>query len=133
MFKEENFPLQFKDTVLHMIYKGKGRRETLSNNRFIHCKNWFARCAEAMVVEEGLKDPLIDNSSIYQIGGQPGHRPEELVFVLKSIVARYLSQGKIIIIQCYDIQKYFDKEMIEDGILTCIKRGADPKAIRPFA
>ena len=130
MFKEENFPLQFKDTVLHMIYKGKGRREILSNNRFIHCKSWFARCAEALVVEEGLKDPLIDNSSIYQIGGQPGHRPEELVFVLKSIVARYLSQGKIIIIQCYDIQKYFDKEMIEDGILTCIKRGADPKAIR---
>ena len=34
------------------------------------------------------------------------------------------------IVQCYDVKKFFDKEMIEDGILTCFNRGADPKAIR---
>ena len=83
-----------------------------------------------MVVEDELKTPLVANSSIYQIGGKPGHRPEELVFVIKSIVAKYRSQAKTVIIQCYDVQKYFDKEMIEDGILACIKRGTDPKAIR---
>lgn len=130
MFSNEMFPNEFQNTILHMIFKGKGRRENLSDNRFIHCKDWFARVAEGLVVEDGLKKPLISGSSIYQIGGQPGHRPEELVFVLKSIVARYLSQGKSVIIQCYDVQKYFDKEMIEDAILTCTKRGVDKKAIR---
>ena len=39
-------------------------------------------------------------------------------------------QGKEIIIQCYDISKYFDKEMMEDALLACKERGADPKAIR---
>ena len=39
-------------------------------------------------------------------------------------------QGKPVIIQSSDISKFFDKEMIQDAILTCHKRGADPKAIR---
>ena len=86
--------------------------------------------AESLVVEDGLKDPLIQGSSIYQIGGQPGHRSEELLFVLKSVVARSREQGRMIILQSYDISKIFDKEMIEDAVLTCRKRGADPKATR---
>jgi hypothetical protein len=28
------------------------------------------------------------------------------------------------------VSKYFDKEMMEDALLSCIKRGADPKAVR---
>ena len=87
MFEEETFPIQFAETILHMIYKGKGQRELLSNNRFVHCKPWFARVVEGLVVGDGLKESLVSKSSMYQIGGQPGHRPEELVFVLKSIIA----------------------------------------------
>ena len=67
---------------------------------------------------------------MYQIGGQPGHCSEEHVFVLKSIIARQRAQGKQIIIQPSDIQKYFDKEMIEDFVLTSLKRGAAPKLVR---
>ena len=113
-----------------MIYKRKGRREILYNNRFIHCKSWMARSAEALIVEESLKEPLISGSSKFQIEAQHGHWSEELVFVLKSIIARHRSQGKIVVIQCFDVQQYFDKEMIEDSILVCQKRGADPKALR---
>ena len=75
MFEKEVFPETFNNTTLHMIFKGgKGRREKLTDNRFIHSKNWFPRLAEALCVEEGMKWPLIDQSSMYQIGGQPGHR-----------------------------------------------------------
>ena len=73
MLAEESFPSSFKNTTLHMVFKGKGRQEDLSCNRFIHCKEWLPRVAESLVVEEGLKQPLIEKSSIYQIGGQPGH------------------------------------------------------------
>ena len=130
MFKEEVFPNRFQNTTLHMIYKGRGRREVLSDNRFIHCKDWFARTAEALVVKDGLKEALVSGSSMYQVGGQPGHRSEELLFVFKSVVARQISQGKIVFVQTYDVQKFFDKELIEDALETCLKRGADPKAVR---
>jgi hypothetical protein len=131
MIEEEKFPDCFKETTLHMIFKGgKGRRENLSENRFIHSKFWFPRLVEGLIVGEGLKQPLVQNSSMYQIGGQPGHRFEELVFSMKSIIAKYRYQGKSLIIQTADLSKFFDKEMIEDAVLTCYKRGADPKACR---
>ena len=81
-------------------------------------------------MEDGLKEPLIEGSSIYQIGGQPGHRPEELVFCLKSIISRYKSIGKLMLVHFFDVSKFFDKEMVEDAVLGCMKRGADPKAVR---
>ena len=78
------FPTDFQNTTLHMVYKNGsgGRREVLSDHRFIHCKDFWARTAEGLVIEDGLKRPLLEGSSIYQIGGQPGHRSEELVFVM---------------------------------------------------
>ena len=130
MFEEEVFPSQFKETNLHMIYKGKGKKQELSNNRFIHCKEWMARAAEGLVVSDGLKPFLLAGSSPYQVGGQPGHRPEEMVYVMKSLIGKMRKEDKQVVVQCYDIQKFFDKEMIEDGVLTCLRRGAGVPAVR---
>lgn len=61
-----------------MLFKnGKERKDNLSDNQFVHSKYWFARLAEGLIVEEGLRDTLLENLSIYQIGGQPDHRPEK--------------------------------------------------------
>ena len=129
MIEKEVFPSCFQETTIHMIFKGgKGRRQNLPDNRFVHSKFWFPRTVEGLVVAQGLKEPLIEGSTMYQIGGQPGHRAEELIFCLKSIVAKYRSEGKQIKIQSSDILKYFDEEMMEDAILTCLKRGADKKS-----
>ena len=67
---------------------------------------------------------------MYQIGGQAGHRSEELVFAMKSIIARNRSQGKMVLVQTYDISKFFDKERVEDAVETCLERKVDPKAVR---
>ena len=83
---QEKFP---EHTTLNMIFKnGKGRKEILSENCFIHCKDFWAGTPEGLIVEDGLRRPLIENSSIFKIGGQPGHRPEELIFVMKPVIAK---------------------------------------------
>ena len=105
MIIEESFPSSFQETTLHMIYKGVGRHDNLQNNRFVHCKEWWPRITESLVVEGGLKEPLVSGSSIYQIGGQPGHRTEELMFVLKSVIAKQRAEGKVLILQAYDVSK----------------------------
>ena len=131
MIDKEEFPTMFDKTTLHMIFKGgNGRREVLSDNRFIHCKPWFPRLVEGLVVEGGLRSALLDRSSRYQVGGQPGHRTDELVFVIKSVMAKYKKEGKPLLLQMFDISKYFDKETIEDAILTCEQREANKKATR---
>ena len=65
---------------------------------------------------------------MYQVGDQPGHRSEELVFAIKSLIPQQRQAGKLIILQTSDITKFFDKEMVEDALLTCYRRGADAKA-----
>ena len=66
MFSEETFPKQFQETTLHMLFKGgHGKQNILENNSFIHCKEWWPRVAESLVVEDGLKEPLINGSYIY--------------------------------------------------------------------
>ena len=82
------------------------------------------------MVEGGLRAPLLDRSSMYQVGGQPGHRTEELVYTMKSVIAKRRREGKQVVIQMFDISKFFDKELIEDAVVTCLRRGADPKAVR---
>ena len=111
MFEEEQFPMEFQRTTLHMIFKGgRGRREILSDNRFIHSKEWAARTAEALVVEDGLRDPLVKGSSRYQIGGQAGHRSEELVFVIKSGMAKYKMFKKLLAVNFFYISKFFTRK-----------------------
>ena len=60
MFEEEVFPDTFKDTVPHMIFKGKCRKEHLQDNRFVRCKMWLTRLAEGLLVEGGMKGPLAE-------------------------------------------------------------------------
>ena len=87
MIEEEEFPDSLMLTILHMIWKGKGPREMLGNNRFIHTKDYLPRTCEALVVSK-MKNDILKASGNYQIGGQPGHSPEELLVVLKSVIAR---------------------------------------------
>ena len=72
------------------------------------------------------KPIIVGGVSKYQIGAMPGHRAQEHLFTLKSIIQLYTSMGLPIIVQFYDIQKFFDKESLRDGmnsIFMCGLRG----------
>ena len=57
------------------------------NNRFLHLKDVLPHTVEAMTVNK-MKDTIINEASMYQAGGLPGHAVEEHVFTLKSIIAK---------------------------------------------
>ena len=114
---KEDFPDKFQKTVLHMIKKKGGRAEILKPNRFIHMKEGLARTCEALVVSK-IKQPLLDQSTIYQIGGQTNHSLEEHVFTLKSLMGlmEYMNEG--VILTLVDIISFFDRENILDIMET---------------
>ena len=41
-------------------------------------------------------------------GGEPGHRYEELLFVMKSVIAKYRKRGKNVVLQLFVISKLVD-------------------------
>ena len=131
MIQEEKFPVSFDLTTLHQIYKGKGLREELGNNRFIHSKEWLPRTCDFLVVEK-IKQCIVKETSKFQIGGIEKHRPQEHLFSVKSVLAMYSENDEDIIFQLYDIQNFFDKENLRDAMNTLHKIGVDPKMYRAW-
>ena len=66
------------------------------------------------IITYELKLKAIQHVSQYQIGAIPGHRCQEHLFTIKSIISWYNSRGKGLILCLYDISKYFDRENLQD-------------------
>ena len=116
MIEEEKFGNAFGETTLYNIYKGKGKKEDLESMRFIHSKIYLPRAIEALVVD-GIKEEILSASSCYQIGGQPGHRSQEHLFTVKSVISKVTEDEQVLIGGVHDMQKFFDKEVLSD-VLT---------------
>ena len=133
IIESESIPDKFRETTLHQIWKRKPgtRKEDLESNRYIHCKEWLAKTVEAMVVK-AMEPELREATNRFQIGGVSGHRPQEHIFCVKSVIHKYVQEKKMIILICYDISAFFDKEVLGDLLdeLNCI--GVDPRAQRLF-
>ena len=133
IIESESIPDKFRESTLHQIWKRKPgtRKEDLDANRYIHCKDWLPRTVEAMVVKE-MEPAIVSATSRFQIGGVQGHRPQEHLFSVKSLVGKYLQEKKMIILVCYDISGFFDKEVLADVVEELHSIGVDPKAERLF-
>ena len=129
LIKTETFPDDFRKTVLHMIWKGKGEAAVLKNSRFVHMKTFLPRACEAVLVGR-MKQRILDSSSIYQVGGQPGHSVDESIFVIKSLMANVQKSGKSFLFSLVDIVGFFDNEQILDVMDVLDKVGVSRKAAK---
>ena len=111
----EEKPTSWERTNCTMLYKGKGSKNEFGNQRFIHSKEEIPKCFEALVIEK-VKPKIIQKCPKFQIGGLPGHQSAEHLFTLKSIIGLYLSQGKSVIVNYFDLKKYFDSEVLIDAM-----------------
>ena len=65
------------------------------------------------VVMDQAKGRIFENMSKFQIGTRPGHRAQEHLFVLKSVVSLYTMYDKPLLLTAWDISKFFDSESHE--------------------
>ena len=68
---------------------------------------------EALVVNK-MKDDILEKSTKYQVGGQPGHSTDEHLFTIKSMIQllEYKDQGMIFTL--IDLVLFFDRESIHN-------------------
>ena len=86
-------------------------KDDLQNIRCINLKDWLPTTCDAITVGM-MKHDILDSSTMYQIGGQKIHRTLFFVAMLTAI-------GQGLIFQLYDIQKFFDKEVLRDD-MNCL-------------
>ena len=129
VWEEEVKPQQWRNTVIIQLFKGKGEFFDYNNQRNIHTKEETPKLFEGIVVDKS-KGKLIENCSKYQIGGIPGHRSQEHLFTVKSVIGLYSLLNLPVILQLYDISKYFDKEILKDAMDTLFSFGVRGKLYR---
>ena len=113
VWRSEVQPDRWCKSGLIQLYKGKGPRGILDNQRHIHTKDEFPKFFGHLVVAAS-KDKMLDNMTKFQIGTKPGHRAQEHLFVLKSVIALYLHYNRAVIISMWDVSKFFDREVLSD-------------------
>ena len=98
VWTSEQKPDQWRDTLIIQLYKGRGLKEDMDNTRNIHTKDQFSKGFDQIVVNKS-KPRMIEKCSKFQIGAIQGHRPQEHIFTLKSMMAYYAMLGLALIIQ----------------------------------
>ena len=129
VWESETIPSGWKKTNIIQLYKGKGELDDLSNYRNIHTKDETRKLFGEILTNE-LKDKISEGVSKFQIGAMAGHRPQEHLFTIKSIISLYNKKGKGLILCLYDISKYFDREYLRDCMGELYKCGVKGKLYR---
>ena len=107
VWNSEEIPSLWKKTDIVQIYKGKGNMNEVSNYRNIHTKCDTRKLFGEILTHE-VKFKTNENISKFQIGAIAGHRAQEHIFTLKSVISLYKKKGKGLILCLYDLSKYFD-------------------------
>ena len=128
IWTSENKPDQWRRTTLVQLHKKKSK-DDLNNYRNIHTKMDIPKLFGFMVISLA-KVPIIQNMSKFQIGTVPGHRSQEHLFVMRNVISLYHHYKQPIILQLYDIQKFFDREMLADGLDAIYNSGVRGKLYR---
>ena len=129
VWETEEKPEGWKDSVLFQLDKGKSDKKDLSNKRFIHLKDDVPRLF-GHIVTTAVKPTIMSNMPKNQIGTVPGHRAQENLFVVKSVIGVFEKWKKAISIQFFDITKFFDKESLRDGLRELYKSNMKGKLYR---
>ena len=100
-----------------------------NSQRNIHTKEAEPNVFECIVVDKS-KDKLSQACSKYQIGGIPGHRSQEHLFSVKSVICLYKYLNIPLYLSYWDISKYFVKEILRDAMDTLYEAGIRGKLYR---
>ena len=118
-------PERWSKSTLIQLYKGRGGRGVLDNQRHIHRDTYFGH-----LVVSAAKEKMIANMTKFQIGTKPGHRAQEHLLVLKSVIALHLKYKKTVILSMWDVSKFFDREALSDCMNELYKNNIRGKLYR---
>ena len=76
--------------------------------RHIHIKEELSKLFGHMVVS-AAKPTILRSMTKFQIATKPHHRLQEHIFVVKSVIGMYAAMDKALVLQMWDLSKYFDR------------------------
>ena len=113
--KEFYTPFTMQMANITTIYKKKGSKHLLENDRGIFILSVFRKIIDRLIYQELY--PMIDEQmSDCNIGGRKNRNIKNHLFIVYAIINSVIKSGKCIDIQIYDLVKAFDVLWLEDSL-----------------
>ena len=126
-WEEETAPDQWNEGLITNIWKGKGDREAMENQRGITVSS-----SVGTIPEEIMNDRLTKTVQFTQAqaGGKKGGSAADQVFIIKGVIALAKKLKREIILTFYDVKKAYDKADVDDMLYVAHKNGFTGKILR---
>ena len=118
---------QWNEGRITYVWKGKGDREALGNQRGITISSAIGTIPEEIINKRLLQ---IVPFSQFQAGGCKGCSPCDHVFIIRGIISYALKMKQRLFLTFYDVQKAYDRADIADMFHTLWQSGAKGKIWR---
>ena len=124
---EEVIPAQWNQGIITNIWKGKGDREKMENQRGITVSSSIGTIVEEIVNRRLLKTIEVSQA---QAGGQKGASTTDHVFILRNIIEISKKEGRHLLISFFDVKKAYDRANMDDMLYILHKNGFSGKIWR---
>jgi hypothetical protein len=131
IYETGKFPVAWKTSVLHLIYKGKGHREDPGNYRGTALLSTLSKIFTGVLAKR-LNDWIENRGEISecQMGFRKGRRTTDNIFIIRTIIDKHLARkrGKV----CWmfvDLEKAFDTVVREFLWWKLRRKGVSAKSI----
>ena len=130
VWNEEVVPETWRETLIIQIDKDvKKDKSDLENKRNIHTKEEWPKFFSHVLMNQ-IKPKIVKKISPFQIGAIPGHRPQEHLFTLKSMITLVERNDDAIAMKLLDLVKFFDSEHLVDAMNELYKSDVKGKLYR---
>ena len=124
---EEKAPDQWNEGVITNVWKGKGDREKLENQRGITVSSSIGTTIEEIMTNRLMQTIQFTQA---QAGGRKGASTTDQVFILKAIITLASKKGWDLIVTFFDIKKAYDRANMDDMLHVIHEQGFTGKIWR---
>ena len=119
-WEEEKPPKPWNQGVITNVWKGKGDREKMDNQRGITVSSSIGTIAEEIITNRMLDTIQFSQA---QAGGRKGGSTTDQIFILKAMIAVALKTGQELFVTFFDIKKAYDRANMGDMLHVIHEQG----------
>ena len=124
--RELYLPQELTNSDIKVIYKGKGDRADILNNRGIFILPILRNLLD-MLIYEDEKDIIFNSMGCYQVGAQKGRNIRDNTFVIHAVCHEARKTKNPIDVTLYDVAQCFDSLWIQETINDLYESGVKNK------
>ena len=128
IYKKNEIPKKWEKMKIKSLYKNKGSRSEMTNQRGLFITNIVSKIFERIILNRN-RDMVEEMMSPFQCGGKRGRGTVDHLFVFRAIIDDYRSKNKDLYVFYGDLEKCFDRLWLKDCLLERWRTGMTAKEV----